>query len=149
MSARYPFDPFAMPERPDVPFPAARIDRAASSLPMTRRLARLGLRAVSLVGLIAGLSVLIFLPALVSELARIEAVTVEGQTYSASAFVEALGSLYLGSVIVAIALTSFLAAAALARPDLDPALGRWMSAPAADARGEHRLSSLRRKVTHV
>ncbi|GAA0775312.1 hypothetical protein GCM10009077_12420 [Roseibium denhamense] len=64
----------------------------------------------------AGLTVLIAVPVLALELAAVDTVGIHGKTLSAAEFADRLENLFMGSLIVAASLVSFVASAALAAP---------------------------------
>ena len=115
MPARYPRGPSAETDRPDVYLPE----------PLRRRSNRLrrGVTLLTYVGAyllaIVLLAVLLFIPVLVVEVGRIDAVVLAGEFLPAGAFAVKLGSLFLGTAIVATALVSFVACAALSAGSLE------------------------------
>ncbi|WP_417686537.1 hypothetical protein [Roseibium sp.] len=115
MSSRYPFDPFALPDRPDVllspdPGPGQFIENQN----VIRRISGAMTVLAVWIGATAGLSILIFLPVLASEISQIETLGVAGRAYTAQAFVARLADMFLGSSVIAAALVCFLASAVLA-----------------------------------
>lgn len=154
MSARYPFDPFALPERPDVPPPASFERTAATHLSLRGKLRKF-LRAIfHAIAIFSVLSVLIFLPALVLEFMRVDKVSVEGRVLSAREFVDGLGSLYIGSSVIALSLMSLIAAGAVVGRGLDGQHGEWARRGVAASSRETRNSPPKshatgEKVSHV
>ncbi|MEP0232581.1 hypothetical protein [Roseibium sp.] len=116
MSARYPFDPFAVPNGPDIEFPAARKRRSFAQFLLRALLAIGGFIAASFV-----LSVVLFVPILIGEIIAIEAVVVGGHQVEALEFVSRLGALFPGTLVIAVAILSIIASAALAAGKE----GRW------------------------
>lgn len=104
MSARYPLDPFALPNRPDISIP----------IPIRRRANRLraGVKALCVIGVFLAaslvLAVVLFMPLLVVEIARIDAVVLAGQTLEAWSYSARLGDLFLGTLIVSFSVLAFL-----------------------------------------
>ena len=116
MSSRYPFDPFAVPERPDV---TSYADSGKTRASFAQRLARAA-RAIALfTGISIVLSLALFVPILVSELFRIEAIQLGDKTYSRSGFAGYLTELYLGIAIISVALVCFMTSAAVAGRGLE------------------------------
>lgn len=149
MSARYPFDPFALPERPDVPFPAPQRRRSSVPLSIKQRLVRGVVKISIIIAIVLLLAVLIFLPALISELARVEALTIEGRFYPISEFVDALASLALGSFVIAVSLVAFVLAASFTGRDMNRVVGYWTLAKNDYEEREHDRMRRFNKVTHV
>lgn len=113
MSVRYPMDPFAVPNRPDIPLSPPRRRRP---IPSNRRLSGVRRAAVAAAGFTAAslvLAGLLFTPVLVQELSRIDAVMLSGEVVPSGAFTARIGALFLGTLIVAVALVSLFASAAL------------------------------------
>lgn len=117
MSARYPYDPFALPERPDVHLPPAVPQRGQNPFGFLK-LAKLALAFLLSVGLLA---FIMFVPVLLSEIGRVDAVLLAGELLPAYSFAGRLTDLFFGTFIVATAILSFLGAVALsAGRDSDP-----------------------------
>jgi len=104
MSARFPLDPFAVPSRPDISIPMPIRGRA-------NRL-RAGVKAICVIGVFVAaslvLAVVLFVPILAVEIARIDAVVLAGQTLEAWSYSARLGDLFLGTLIVAFSVLAFL-----------------------------------------
>ena len=121
MSFRDPLDPIWLafgPElqsnerdlRSDFPF-----DRYPTHKPGWRSVLRSAARGIALLaGATIVLTVLLFLPVLIGELASVEAVEMQGQNLSVTEFVAKLKNMLFGTFIVALSLICFLASAAFA-----------------------------------
>lgn len=119
MSVRYPYDPFALPERPDVHPPQARLATEGCSTVSAAK--RILFAVAGFAAAVIMLAILLFIPVLVREIGRIDAVVLAGHMLPAHSFAERLLDLFFGTVIVAIAILSFLAASALAQdPRTEP-----------------------------
>lgn len=152
MSAHYPFDPFALSERPDIPFPPSKVRRDKVTYSKAQRLRRAGVTVLGSIAAVLGLGILIFIPVLVSEFARIEALTIDGREQSATEFAASLEALFMGSLIIGAALVSFLAAAAVAGRDMDVVLHHWTYGNRSSDRfalGEPSRHETLEKVRHV
>ncbi|MEH0069843.1 hypothetical protein V6L77_05150 [Pannonibacter sp. Pt2-lr] len=109
MSVRYPLDPFDLPYPPDLPRPddfAAPSPRLA--LPWRRRLALGGVALAMFSAATAGAAVLIFLPVLLADLWSLEAVRIGNAVQSATQYRTHLIELFLGTLVLAGALVSFV-----------------------------------------
>lgn len=115
MPARTSRASFTEVDRPDIYLPD----------PLRRRKNRLrrGAVLITCVGkylaAVALLAAILFLPVLFVELSRIDAVGLSGEIIPASVFATRLGDMFLGTVIIAIALVSFVASAALSARSLE------------------------------
>jgi len=119
MSVRYPYDPFALPERPDIhppePVPAS-FGRTFGSV--TRRIA---LIVAGFFAAAVALAVILFIPVLIREIGRVDAVMLAGELLPVYSIAERLQDLFFGTLILSVAILSFLAASALAYdPRTDP-----------------------------
>ncbi|MTH98407.1 hypothetical protein [Roseibium sp. RKSG952] len=108
MSARYPLDPFALPDRPDIPVPerTGPRDRTGTLKAAARSFGIFVLAAVVLTGLL-------YAPVLIREIGRIDTVVMNGIGLRPGAFAGHLIDLFLGTAIVSVAILSFIASAAL------------------------------------
>jgi hypothetical protein len=115
MPARYSRAPSAGVDRPDIYLPD----------PLRRRKNRLrrGAVLIKYVGgymlAVAVLAAILFLPVLFVEVSRIDAVELSGEILPVSVFASRLGDMFLGTLIVAFALVSFVASAALSAGSLE------------------------------
>lgn len=109
MSARYPLDPFALPDRPDIALPAGVGRRSVfrSLLRGFLMLAGFGLASVVI-------AVVLFVPILMNEIGQIETVVQGGRAFEIAHFLSRLGALFFGTLVFAVAFMSILASAALA-----------------------------------
>jgi len=150
MSVRYPYDPFALPERPDIhppePGPASLGRTFGSAM---RRIALIV--AGFFVAAIA-LAVVLFVPVLIREIGRVDAVMLAGELLPVYSVAERLQDLFFGTLIVSVAVLSFLAASALA---YDPQADRFAADPVKPERERNRkqsrteLQADSRGVSHV
>ncbi|MEP4030837.1 hypothetical protein [Roseibium polysiphoniae] len=143
MSARYPFDPFAVPNGPDIEYPAARQRRSVAQVLLRALLAIGGFIAASFV-----LSSVLFVPILIGEIIAIDAVVVGGHQTEVADFVSKLGALFLGTLVVAVAVLSIIASAALAAGKE----GRWEHPVSDEVRREQeaaRYEQLKLEAGHV
>lgn len=109
MSVRYPLDPFDLPYPPDPPRP----DDFAASLPRVtlswrQRLALGGAAVAVFSAATAGAAMLIFLPVLLADLWSLEAVRIGNAVQSAAQYRTHLIELFLGTLVLAGALVSFV-----------------------------------------
>ena len=118
MNSHYPQDLSALADRPDFEIPTVPQAKAG----LVRRMARATLSAAAFAGITMGVAVVFFVPVLIFNLSRIEALEVAGELMPASVFVDQLGALFWGTAIIALAFTSlmtglfFMAAGATIRP---------------------------------
>lgn len=145
MSVRYPYDPFALPERPDI----SLLERA-SPAPRPSRLVA-GLAAVGGFSAAAfGLGCVLFVPVLIGELGRIDALIVSGETVPTYSFAGRLRDLFFGTLILSVAIVSFLAAAALSSgPMYRPDATRPGHRPLSKRGRSKATATTARKVKHV
>ncbi|NBN63241.1 hypothetical protein GWI72_01200 [Microvirga tunisiensis] len=113
MSDRYPTDPFALPNRPDVAFTLAGADRPAVVRSPLQRLRLAVLALAAFVVTVTGVAALLFLPVLLHELMDLQAVQRHGEVMLMSRYGAHLMSLFLGTVVVSGALVSFALAVVL------------------------------------
>jgi hypothetical protein len=108
MSARYPLDPFALPNGPDIPLssPSLRGDVRGT---VFRLLIGVGLFSAA----VSVLALVLFVPVLFSEAARIDAVILDGRLFQKADLMSLLGDLFMGTAIFSLAVISFIASAAL------------------------------------
>lgn len=115
MPARTSRASFTEVDRPDIYLPD----------PLRRRKNRLRRASALLTGVgkymlaVAALAVVLFLPVLIVELGRIDTVGLSGEQLPVSVFVSRIGDMFLGTAIVAFALVSFVASAALSAGSLE------------------------------
>lgn len=105
MSVHYSPDPAVVTARPDVD---ASLPRDPDPRPVSRFLQATRM-VVAFLGITFAIGVLFFVPVCAFNLARIEALEVSGELVPVSVFVEQLGALFLGTLILALAFTSFVA----------------------------------------
>lgn len=115
MSVRYPMDPFALPNRPDVDFPFAGLDRPTRGrVPLGHRL-RLAVLALAAFAAVVGVvSAVLFMPVLLHDLTSLQAVQRHGEVMLMSEYTTRLTSLFLGTVVLSGALVSFALTVVLA-----------------------------------
>ena len=144
MSARFPYDPFARPELPDVRLPEVKFDRAPRFTFAKALKVVLAFLAAILV-----LSMILFVPVLAGQVARIDAIMLAGELLPAYSFADRLLDLFFGTFIVASAVLSFLAAVALSAGSDDDPFPQPLDArrDAATSKAGHR--ELVGKVKHV
>lgn len=124
MTSRFPLDPFA---RSKPPFSAASDD---ISVPPAGRWRLRDVLLVAAAGLVLTflLAVVLFLPVLAHELDTLDAVVVAGVPETAASFFRRLTDLFLGLVVLAAAVSSFVLSLLLTSPParpLLPARRRW------------------------
>ena len=114
MSVRYPMDPFATPNRPDVHFPFAGVVLPdPGRVPLARRL-RLAVLAVAAFAVaVSVVAMILFMPVLVHDLTSLQAVQRHGEVMLIAQYTERLLSLFLGTVVLSGALVSFALAVVL------------------------------------
>lgn len=103
MSARYPLDPFALPNRPDIPISAER-NQGRLKVPATKMLKT----AASVILITIGLATAVFLPALMIDASRMELVVLNGQVMTLPVYSARVIDMFLGALVVAVALVSFV-----------------------------------------
>lgn len=103
MSARYPLDPFALPERPDIPISLVRADGVA---PVTAMV--LLKRGLTVILITIGLATAVFMPALLFDVSRVETIVLAGQSMTLPAYSARVIDMYLGALVVAVAVVSFV-----------------------------------------
>lgn len=109
MSVRYPLDPFDLPYPPDLPRPEHLGAPAIRPKLAWRKRLSLGVAAlIAFAAATAGAAVLIFLPVLLADLWSLEAVRTGGQVLSAAEYRMHLIELFLGTLVLAGALVSFV-----------------------------------------
>jgi hypothetical protein len=125
MSIRDPFGPLRADTGPDlVPDepPLLRDIGGQGDLPDLRfaiRRRSVGARAAVLFAApLAGATLLLFIPIVLVEFASVETVGVQGQVLTAAEFADRIRNLFLGTFVVALAVTSFIASAVLASRQL-------------------------------
>ncbi|MES0880757.1 hypothetical protein [Roseibium sp. SCP14] len=105
MSFQLPPDLAALADRPD-------FEVSVPEEPEPGFFRRIGRMAASL-GIFLGATILVavifFVPVLIFNVSRIEALEIAGQQISASLFAEQLGALFWGTAVLALAFTSFVA----------------------------------------
>nr|WP_319383474.1 hypothetical protein [uncultured Roseibium sp.] len=103
MNSFYPQDPSAPADRPDVEVPPPVPQGSAR-----RRLVRGVLHAAAFAGVTFVVAVLLFVPVLVYNLGRVEALEVAGRHIPVSVFIDELGALFWGTAIIALSFTSLM-----------------------------------------
>ncbi|MTI43600.1 hypothetical protein JM93_02824 [Roseibium hamelinense] len=114
MSARYPLDPFALP---NVPFRGLQSGLYLCSVAGCLKCA-LATIAIFLAAVLC-LAVVFFIPVFIQVLARLNAVVVDDVAMVPAQFAGHLGELFFGTAIVAFAIVSFIASAIVASRDMD------------------------------
>lgn len=104
MNSFYPQDPSALADRPDVEVPPPPVPQGSAR----RRLLRGLLHAAAFAGVTFVVAVLLFVPVLVYNLGRVEALEVAGRHIPVSVFVDELGALFWGTAIIALSFTSLM-----------------------------------------
>jgi hypothetical protein len=109
MSVRYPLDPFDLPYPPDLPRPDEfDVPLPRAVLSWRKRLALSGAALAAFTAATAVAAVLIFLPVLLSDLWSLEAVRIGSEVQSASQYRTHLFELFLGTLVLAGSLVSFV-----------------------------------------
>ncbi|MBD8891365.1 hypothetical protein [Roseibium litorale] len=106
MSARYPLDPFALPNRPDIPISASR-DAGRRAVPAGTLLKT----AATVILITIGLATAVFLPALLLDVSRVDHLVLDGRMMTLPAYSARVIDMFLGALVVAIALVSFVLSA--------------------------------------
>jgi hypothetical protein len=104
MSFQYSPDLSALAERPDVEVSFAEEPAPGGYY----RLRRLAVAAGLFLGVTFAIAVVLFIPVLVFNLGRIEALEIAGQIIPASVFAAHFSALFWGTFILALAFTSFV-----------------------------------------
>ena len=103
MSARYPLDPFALPNSPDIPIPALRTkDRPAIPVGLVLK------KAVTVMLVTIGLASAVFLPALLLDVSRVDHLVIDGRLMTVPAYSARVIDMFLGALVLATALVSFV-----------------------------------------
>jgi hypothetical protein len=98
--------------RPDVRFEPNEIHRPRPGYGIAEFLKFCGVFGAATLGL----TVLVSIPVVISEIATIDTISLQGETLTAAQFVSRLENLLIGSFIIAVAVVSFIASAALGSP---------------------------------
>lgn len=142
MSVRYPMDPFALPNGPDIDFPFAGARRPAAVSPAHRlRLAALAVAGFATV--VGVVSAVLFMPVLLHDLMSLQAVQRHGQVMLMAQYTDRLLSLFLGTMVLSGALVSFALAVVLS------ARRSKTLAPVRRARAKTRAQDARSELTDV
>jgi len=113
MSVQYSPDLSALADRSD--FEVSPPSDPAPGL--FRRVCRFLAGVAIFAGVTFAITVVFFIPVLISNLGRIEALEIAGELIPATVFAEKLGALFWGTFILALAFTSFVAGMRFCVPD--------------------------------
>jgi uncharacterized membrane protein len=116
MLSRYPLDPFARPDSPDLPGLPVRIAPAG----VARRLREAAIVAGAAAALTLALTLILFLPVAADEISRLESVVVNGVSEPAGAFTDRLVTLFLGLLVLSASVSAFVLSVLMTPPSTRP-----------------------------
>ncbi len=135
MLSRYPLDPFARPDSPDLP--EGQVVVASGGF--AARLRDGAIVAGLAIALTLALTLILFLPVAAEEIGRLDMVVVDGAGEPAGLFVDRLAALFFGLLVLSASVSAFILSVLMAPPaarPIFPAGGR-RSARRGDACKEH------------
>lgn len=116
MLSRYPLDPFARPDSPDLSGLSGRIAPAG----VARRLREVAIVAGAAAALTLALTLILFLPLAADEIARLDQVVVDGVSEPAGVFAGRLTTLFLGLLVLSASVSAFILSVLMTPPSARP-----------------------------